>query len=741
MGNSASLRKSTDTMTVDGEKLDFARLKHLYPKLRQDLKKKDELIDEKNKKLSGYELEILNLKKEIRQLQSVIEATRNTNITNDVIIEEEDEDKNGNSLSRHSMNYPKARFIEVVKTVRNKRFAVSAESGKELQNLDFPKIPKSTDVKEFISQAVLKNNFLKHLEECQVKEIVLFMTQKSFKRGEYIIKEGDMGNALFVSYIGQLEISQGDKILGKPLRPGELFGELAILYNCTRTASVKAIDDVEVWYLERHVFQAVMQKTGIMRREEHYNFLHSVPVFKDLPNDTLLKIVEVIEEEFYEDGEFIVREGERGDSFYILKQGLVKVLQMIEGKDEPVEIRQLSQGEYFGEKALLGEDVRTASVVASTGGVHCLVIERDIFMSFIGDLSYLKNKDYGDKLRKAVNVSRANSLSSKTIPDAISPEFLTAKLTDFKLVATLGVGGFGRVELVQDKRNKERTYALKSLSKHYVVETKQQEHVFNEKKILMSLDSQFVIKLYKTFKDDRYVYLLLEVCLGGELWTILRDRDYFEEAACRFYVACVVEAFEYIHKRGIIYRDLKPENLLMDSQGYIKIVDFGFAKKIPSGTKTWTFCGTPEYVPPEIILNKGHDSSADYWSLGILIYELMVGNPPFTSSDPMSTYNIILRGIEVLEFSNLVTKNAQNLIKRLCKENPMERLGNQKDGVDDIRKHKWYQGFHWSGLRNRSLQAPIVPKIRNITDNSNFDYFSPLKEKPQKEFSGWDEDF
>ena len=414
---------------------------------------------------------------------------------------------------------------------------------------------------------------------------------------------------------------------------------------------------------------------------------------------------------------------------------------MLEGKEEPQEIRQLSQGEYFGEKALLGEDVRTASVVASAGGVLCLVIERDTFMSFIGDLSYLKNKDYGDKLRKAANLSRANSLTNKPIPDTLTPEFLNVKITDYKVIATLGVGGFGRVELVQDKRNKDRTFALKSLSKHYVVETKQQEHVFNEKKILMSLDSPFIIKLYKSFKDDRYVYMLLEVCLGGELWTILRDRDYFDEPACRFYIACVVEAFEYIHKRGIIYRDLKPENLLMDSNGYIKIVDFGFAKKIPAGTKTWTFCGTPEYVPPEIILNKGHDSSADYWSLGILIYELMAGNPPFTSSDPMSTYNIILRGIEVLDFSNLITKNAQNLIKRLCKDNPMERLGNQKDGVMDIRKHKWYQGFHWAGLRNRTLQAPIVPKIRHHTDNSNFDYFSPLKEKPPKEFSGWDQDF
>lgn len=235
--------------------------------------------------------------------------------------------------------------------------------------------------------------------------------------------------------------------------------------------------------------------------------------------------------------------------------------------------------------------------------------------------------------------------------------------------------------------------------------------------------------------------MLLEACLGGELWTILRDKGSFDDATTRFYVGCVIEAFTYLHERGIVYRDLKPENLLLDEKGYCKLVDFGFAKRIGYGRKTWTFCGTPEYVAPEIILNKGHDLSADYWSLGILMYELLTGSPPFTGSDPMKTYNIILKGIDMIEFPRKITRNAHGLIKKLCRDNPIERLGYQKGGLKDIKKNKWFDGFNWDGLKQRILKAPIVPKIKSPTDASNFDDYPPDDEIPPDDTTGWDKDF
>ena len=724
----------------NGERIEISKIKLLYPELKAEAKRKDDLIKEQEKKIRDLTKENATLKREIHQLKSVLDATNDNGVQ---MLNTIPEDSMTNLRSSELSTSP-SKFLKVVDKVRNKRFAVSAESGdnaEEKEVVSMKPVPKDQNAKELIRKGIRSNNFLRHLEEAQVKEIISYMYIKTYRPDEYVIQEGENGSALFVMFNGHVQVSKGNDLLGKPLGAGVLFGELAILYNCTRTASVRALDDVQVWTIERSVYQTVMRKTGTVRRDEHHQFLTSVPAFQGLQSEKLFKIVDSAMEEFYHPDEYIVREGELGDSFFVIIQGTVRVMQVLEGKTEPQEIRKLSVGDYFGEKALLSEDVRTASIIAEKPGVKCLVIERSIFMSVIGVIKHIVNKDYGDQERKAVTA--ALTVESKGLrANSIRPEYKNVTLDQYKVLSTLGMGGFGRVELVQDKKKPEKTYALKCLSKKHIVDTKQQEHVQNERNVLLSIDTHFIIKLYRSFKDNKYVYLLMEVCLGGELWTILRDRNTFDEATSRFYVACVVEAFEYLHNRSIVFRDLKPENLLMDDKGYVKLVDFGFAKRLPSGKKTWTFCGTPEYVAPEIILNKGHDCSADYWSLGILIFELMTGNPPFASGDAMTTYNIILKGIDSLEFPSKITRNAQLIIKKFCRDNPSERLGNQKDGLNDVRKHKWFQGFHWAGLSSRSLRPPILPKIKGPNDTSNFDYFAPSKDKaPPDEMSGWDKDF
>ncbi|XP_026033548.1 cGMP-dependent protein kinase 1-like isoform X3 [Astatotilapia calliptera] len=435
-----------------------------------------------------------------------------------------------------------------------------------------------------------------------------------------------------------------------------------------------------------------------------------------------------MEETHYSDGEYIIRQGARGDTFFIISKGKVNVTQGDSATQQPVHLRELVKGDWFGERALQGEDVRTANVVA-TEPVTCLVIDRDSFKHLIGGLDDVSNKGYEDAELKAKY-------------EAENAFFSSLKLTDFNIIDTLGVGGFGRVELVQLKSEEAKTFAMKILKKRHIVDTRQQEHIRSEKHIMTEAHSDFIVRLYRTFKDSKYLYMLMEACLGGELWTILRDRGSFEDSTTRFYTGCVVEAFAYLHAKGIIYRDLKPENLILDSRGYAKLVDFGFAKKIGFCKKTWTFCGTPEYVAPEIILNKGHDVSADYWSLGILMYELLTGSPPFSGPDPMKTYNVILRGIDMIEFPKKITKNAASLIKKLCRDNPSERLGNLKNGVKDIQKHKWFEGFNWEGLRKGTLTPPITPDVSSAIDTSNFDSFpEDTDEPPPDDNSGWDYDF
>ncbi|RZC35134.1 Pkinase and/or cNMP binding domain containing protein [Asbolus verrucosus] len=525
---------------------------------------------------------------------------------------------------------------------------------------------------------------------------------------------------------GCVEVSRENKFLST-LTPGKVLGELAILYNCQRTATIKAATDCKLWAIERQCFQTIMMRTGLIRQAEYTDFLKSVPIFKNLPEDTLIKISDVLEETFYANGDYIIRQGARGDTFFIISKGTVRVTKRMQDTNEEKYIRTLGKGDFFGEKALQGDDLRTANIIVDNPeGVYCLVIDRETFNQLISNLDEIRTK-YKDE---SVDRRRMNE------------EFERVKLTDLKKLTTLGVGGFGRVELVQIQSDPARSFALKQMKKAQIVETRQQQHIMSEKEIMGEANCDFIVKLFKTFKDRKYLYMLMESCLGGELWTVLRDKGHFDDATTRFYTACVVEAFDYLHSRNIIYRDLKPENLLLDNQGYVKLVDFGFAKKLHSGRKTWTFCGTPEYVAPEVILNKGHDISADYWSLGVLMFELLTGTPPFTGADPMKTYNIILKGIDAIDFPRNITRNAMALIKKLCRDNPAERLGYQKGGISEIQKHKWFDGFNWEGLVNRTLTPPILPQVKHVTDTSNFDDYPPDSDgPPPDDVTGWDADF
>ncbi|KAM9727548.1 cGMP-dependent protein kinase 1 isoform 1-T1 [Menidia menidia] len=620
---------------------------------------------------------------------------------------------------------------ELQEQQRTKRQAISAEPTafdiQDLSHVTLPFYPKSTQSKDLIKEAILDNDFMKNLELSQIQEIVDCMYPVEYGKDSCIIKEGDVGSLVYVMEDGKVEVTK-ESLKLCTMGPGKVFGELAILYNCTRTATVKTLTNVKLWAIDRQCFQTIMMRTGLIKHTEYMEFLKSVPTFHGLQEDILSKLADVLEETHYEDGEYIIRQGARGDTFFIISKGKVNVTREELPNGDPVYLRSLGKGEWFGEKALQGEDIRTASVIAAEA-VTCLVIDRDSFKHLIGGLEDVSSKSHEDADAKAKY-------------EAENAFFFNLSLVDFNIIDTLGVGGFGRVELVQLKSDESKTFAMKILKKRHIVDTRQQEHIRSEKLIMQEAHSDFIVRLYRTFKDSKYLYMLMEACLGGELWTILRDRGSFEDSTTRFYTACVVEAFAYLHSKGIIYRDLKPENLILDHRGYAKLVDFGFAKKIGFGKKTWTFCGTPEYVAPEIILNKGHDISADYWSLGILMFELLTGSPPFSGPDPMKTYNIILRGIDMIEFPKKITKNAANLIKKLCRDNPSERLGNLKNGVKDIQKHKWFEGFNWEGLKKGTLTPPIVPNVTSAVDTSNFDSFPEDNEDPPPDDnSGWDVDF
>ena len=292
-------------------------------------------------------------------------------------------------------------------------------------------------------------------------------------------------------------------------------------------------------------------------------------------------------------------------------------------------------------------------------------------------------------------------------------------MSDLKLLSILGVGTFGRVKLVLNTKDANRPYALKCMRKGQVIALKQVEHVMNEKRLLELCDHPFLLRLAATYQDDEEIYMLLELALGGELFSVLREKNNFGEDQSRFYAACVQSAFAYMHDRMIVYRDLKPENLLFDETGYLKVVDFGFAKQITD--RTWTLCGTPEYLAPEIITNKGHNLAVDWWAFGVLIFEMLVGQPPFCADDPMDIYQKILRN--KVSYPALVGKSARELITKLLVTNPSQRLGALKRGHRDVSSSAFFKATNWTEMLKKSEKAPYIPKISSPTDTSNFDQY------------------
>lgn len=302
-------------------------------------------------------------------------------------------------------------------------------------------------------------------------------------------------------------------------------------------------------------------------------------------------------------------------------------------------------------------------------------------------------------------------------------------IQDYNVGVTLGTGSFGRVRFATDTETGQG-YAVKILKKSEVVRLEQVEHINSEKTILEALDHPFIVKLAGTFQDQLHLYMVLEYIVGGEFFTHLRKNGRFDNATSRFYAAQIVMIFEYMHGLNIIYRDLKPENLLLDKAGYLKITDFGFAKKV--SLRTFTLCGTPEYIAPEVLLNKGHGKPVDWWTLGILTFESLHGQPPFVDDDPMGIYQQILAG--KVAFPRYFERSAKLFIKGLLKVDTTKRLGAKFPGVEAIKKHKWMatdnSPVEWENMYARTVIAPIIPNVKNDTDTSNFDPYPESTEAP-----------
>ncbi|CAH3111374.1 serine/threonine-protein kinase Sgk1-like [Pocillopora verrucosa] len=295
-----------------------------------------------------------------------------------------------------------------------------------------------------------------------------------------------------------------------------------------------------------------------------------------------------------------------------------------------------------------------------------------------------------------------------------------AKPSDFLFLKVIGKGSFGKVFLAKNKQEDE-FYAIKVLNKAAIRKRNEAKHIMAERNVLlMNVKHPFLVGLHYSFQTRDKLYFVLDYVNGGELFFHLQKERYFPEARARFYAAEIASAIGYLHSLQIIYRDLKPENILLDHKGHVVLTDFGLCKEgiEPSGT-TSTFCGTPEYLAPEVLRKQEYDKTVDWWCLGAVLYEMMYGLPPFYSRDTAEMYDNILH--KPLRLRTNISASARNVLEKLLQKDRSKRLGVGENDFEEVKNHPFFQSIDWQLLYDKKIEPPYNPNVTGQLDLRHFD--------------------
>jgi len=698
------------------------------------------------------------------------------------------------------------------------------------EHFETPFFAKSDTSIQFIDTSLVDNFIFASLSAKERRLLIDAMIMETVPAGTIIIRQGDVGDFFYVVDDGHVSFAVDGNHVGACGRGGS-FGELALLYNCPRAATCLANTTCRLWKVDQRTFRYMLANNTASQQKDIHDVLRKVPFLAELDESNLIRISDALTSVTFPEGERIINKGDVGEVFYIMREGKVKIHDIGFGDSTYID-QEAGQGDYFGERALLTGDARSANVTAITNcttlclsretfekvlgplqglidhamkkrtleGVPVfansqfqpfemarltdLVVERSfpagtvlaeegkpfepnlyiiregrvVIASSSGQVNTLMDADYfgenwlklelGSPSKQTITVqadTECGVLTRKDIESVIGdirrlgqPAHFAGqslknniRYKDLVKFRILGVGTFGKVWLVSHKRTGV-PYALKQLSKREIIGHHQVEGVIREKNIMASIDHPFVVNLVATFQDERHLFMLIELVQGGELFSVIHTetRDGIPNGNSRFYAACILESLSHLHYRGICYRDLKPENILIDSKGYCVLVDLGFAKVVTD--KTYTLCGTPEYLAPEIILSKGHDKGVDYWAFGVLIYEMLVGRSPFYSygTDQVSLFKRIVQVKYSFPPGGMVSEPAQDLIQRLIVRRQANRFGCLARGDMDIRDHYWFNVIDVEKLLVKHIPAPWVPRIKDPLDASHFDSYRHMENEP-----------
>lgn len=394
-------------------------------------------------------------------------------------------------------------------------------------------------------------------------------------------------------------------------RAGLLFEE-DVVNNSNEKTSFPIIPKPDCLFLEADT-QKVLELLGgtfidIFHKCDIVKALSEVIIFNNIPKPKLEKIAETIKMERFKKGERFDSQGDNKNYLFIIKSGAIDLY--VEG----VYLKSVNKRDYFGEENLLMKNLKSAHAIAAEDS-EVFTLKKEDFFAILDPIM----KDY--------------------LYNCLYLQDNCIELKDLVFIRKLGVGNYGVVSLVKSTKNNYQ-YAIKAISRRRIDHDRLHHNLELEKSILLQIHHPFIVKLVKCLKDDKYIYFLMEYVRGQEMFEVIRDIGLLDKEQTQFFSACLIKAIEYLHKHKFIYRDIKPENIMIKDNGYVKLIDFGTAKKITDSDYTSTILGTPHYMAPEIIIGKGYSFQVDYWSIAICMYEFICGNVPFgeVDDDPMVVY-------------------------------------------------------------------------------------------------------
>ncbi|CAE7598196.1 Pkg21D, partial [Symbiodinium necroappetens] len=553
-----------------------------------------------------------------------------------------------------------------------------------------------------ISQGLKKCPVISQFTAGQRAELMKWVVVKDYAAGA----EAGAAARILIVLEGSLSGLEKDKEV--KLARGDWIEDEALLNSSSKESSIKNMksgsEGAKVAMLTRDGMASALKALGVSIANSENDasdftrkmiLAKKVHIFRHLSEEQTKKVVESFVTMKFSQGATVIEQGTPGTSFFVIANGELEVF--INDKS----VRRMTRNSYIGERALLFHEPRTATVKVVSPDAELWAIEKATFEKIIA----------GNMQQQLMNRIRLQDTNFG--------------LKDLIQIKVIGAGAAGVVRLVEHKSTGMR-YALKRVKK---VDGEVPEEVQRECSLLKDIDHPFIMTQVNTFETKKSVYILTELITGGELHGAIREiPTVLSRAQAQFYTGSLVIVLEELSERNILYRDLKPENVMLDAQGYLKLIDFGIAKKLPEGeSKTFTMIGTPHYMAPEVMRGHGYGTEVDLWSMGVMLYEFVCGYLPFADDldDPTEVCTAVLK--DPLQFaSSYKDANGKTLMKGLLTRQPRKRLGSGIGGWEDVRGADFFLQGHQGGcvfdkLLGRELQPPWEPKGETYCDPEELD--------------------